>query len=999
MSNFEISSNAFSVEEQHTGSSFGIYDFNKHTKPRTPYNETYLKDFIKYSPSSQTLEARNEDNLEDKFNEEIKEADELKLIPYGQTDGFIGFGGFSSRKLPEPGKQWSNSDGLETEERIYLELTYVNSSSAGDKANKKTVVWFNTSNNSAVDLIYGDTFENCFEIVEDDNGEQIIIIKSDFYNIFQEILPEALQKEDLEQISSQTDLEDLTKDGWWIQEEDRILCIRYYGIAYSINYLLDKSISYITFNSTNCTNITYLYDGYKDEILIRTTYSDNIYQTIVSGMDYLTHPNQLTFKKVDGSDPIVGTIQWGNGNKNFIPSMIINDNSCIRFELSNFNIDSKTDVLFDYYYSESFIFSVFKTLLYNNYNFIKTKNILTSYESDDFYLDIPNQIDENIVGGIDNTAAAVNQAIIPVNDFFLMGQKFLTDLQSGQSNKDFMLLRSYPTYKYIVNQSEGRREEQTALLNNILVLEKNSLKDTKITDIDKLLQGYSNIYYGIYGLGNSKITNFTIRDSDFYPYNDINFAIEDTPFLGSFIGTYDTNYTDVKGLLKYEDTTASPPIYQIHSISSNFLKPLLIFNEYGNYTLNISKLIEKIGSEQTIEDYAFASPEKLISKIVFDKTGNNQTITLNQKSFYTPSPFIKEIEITEDAVFPDPDFVFDSSNKLFFNFSPEGTKLSVKDMNFMNGNKFFDFLKYSFRTNQLFSEIYMENCWYHGNTGIPIYIDKLKKVELSGGSNYLTRLMVDFFAYNTKNIVFDLTLKNYVNPGVVTNSIPTFSTLNIAEAYVSSNYLEYFDRAKIKKIILDCSQLDSIKTALKETITMELFHRSDTAETFEPLSSFSDWVPRLETLKIKQNIKIDANCFEDLENLKNIYLPELMIKDITDNNLTYLGLEAFYGDTPKNIYIYINADSDYFKNKRSYTYQQWRAVREWPEQFESQKLFPYNSKIYLVIEGEENNYQYIGQYQPARIFSKSIFDLESFTYGEIEAQGDYVNNDNEGGNE
>ena len=38
----------------------------------------------------------------------------------------------------------------------------------------------------------------------------------------------------------------------------------------------------------------------------------------------------------------------------------------------------------------------------------------------------------------------------------------------------------------------------------------------------------------------------------------------------------------------------------------------------------------------------------------------------------------------------------------------------------------------------------------------------------------------------------------------------------------------------------------------------------------------------------------------------------------------------------------------YFKDKRSYTYQQWKALREWPELFESQKLFTYNSKIYLV---------------------------------------------------
>ena len=86
-------------------------------------------------------------------------------------------------------------------------------------------------------------------------------------------------------------------------------------------------------------------------------------------------------------------------------------------------------------------------------------------------------------------------------------------------------------------------------------------------------------------------------------------------------------------------------------------------------------------------------------------------------------------------------------------------------------------------------------------------------------------------------------------------------------------------------------------------------------------------------------------------------------------------------------------DSDYFEDKRNWTYYEWKNELNWADDFETKYLVPNGSKIYLVLNGNENDIQYIGTYQPLREFSRDISDLEHWTYQDIEAHNNEINID------
>lgn len=296
---------------------------------------------------------------------------------------------------------------------------------------------------------------------------------------------------------------------------------------------------------------------------------------------------------------------------------------------------------------------------YNSFlsNDAKQFNIITELpEEPGIYLDIPNYINGQEVNGIDLTdKISVNQIIVPVNSYFILHKN---QFEKADNFTTLQLIRSYVNEQYNLTNTNAEVIDNPIQLTNTFIIADKGLLSSATDNLSTLNDCYYQINYGNRGLSNSKIRNFNVESANVYPYNNINFAIENTPYLQHYLGSMsetsqnidsgNTNhiiqgssidtYIDTGGILgcvtdSLTSTGTGNKAVKIKSISNAAVVSIIEATsnelETGNI-LRLSKLTEQLRnkySKQQVNDYmifdnALLSSIENIHTLVLDNIEN-----------------------------------------------------------------------------------------------------------------------------------------------------------------------------------------------------------------------------------------------------------------------------------------------------------------------------------------------------------------------------------------
>lgn len=336
--------------------------------------------------------------------------------------------------------------------------------------------------------------------------------------------------------------------------------------------------------------------------------------------------------------------------------------------------------------------------LFLTQDYVYQVNIITEISEDLInLLDIPNYINNQEVNGLSliSNQINVNQIILPTNNLFSLAKnQFLTN----GNFTSLRLIRSYLNSNYNLTDNNAIIEENSVDKGQFFILNEKGLFKSGLSTLDNIASSYEIIYYGEQSLSGSKIRNFSIRENDIYPYNNINYAIENTPYLQYYTGSITENnitYSDTKGVLKANKNNT----YLIKSISSGFLNNLIetTSNEVeSGRILRLSTLYNNLKTQLEIDTEASIDLENnclmsaidSIHTLILDELNTNKlslsaaALNLGRRSK------IKTLIINTNNLFykedVEPKIEFSNNCSIIFN---KFTNLNLSYFNFIDTNK------------------------------------------------------------------------------------------------------------------------------------------------------------------------------------------------------------------------------------------------------------------------------------------------------------------------
>ncbi len=521
------------------------------------------------------------------------------------------------------------------------------------------------------------------------------------------------------------------------------------------------------------------------------------------------------------------------------------------------------------------------------------------------------------------------------------------------------------------------------MTNNTLILGEKSLQKTQLPNISELINSFKTIYFGKRGLSGSKIREFYIKDTDIYPKNNRNFAIEDTPYLQSFVGELPSGYQTKDGILY----TINSNDYIIQSLSSGFLNKVIENTsndiETGNI-LRLSKLKEAIFKTLSLEstntisftDYCMLSAQKNVHTLVLDndnKIGNSTNDCFNTLGYikglfidtnanpYAVGATTPTIEITEGGII--------STTMLSSSLST--TLEPLIDIAHCGKLRLLSTAEYT-GVNTKFSNLYNLTNLYYENTEDAVATENSCIIgQVFFDSSFINNNEIELKGLMSQKLVAN------TNAGIFKDS-KNIVSLNLKDAYFTDSNIGEATFSDLKKVSLNNNNFESflgVSDSFLNLNTLNYYYSPVTEDTYSYTNELNAKLPKLRVLNIIPNswyasgngykkignyivgndspITIDIDFYIPCDNeytgteysLKKfgdelgslVYSTNFIgtrfanmeqLKDIyipqdfvrENDGDPQLVARAFYATTPKNIYIYINEDEDFLPELKNESY-------------------------------------------------------------------------------